>query len=76
MSIITGLALFFVIWWIVLFTTLPFGVKSQVEAEDVVAGSEPGAPVAPMLRKKMLWTTAITAVLFSAVVWALGRFEI
>jgi hypothetical protein len=42
-----GIALYFVIWWTVLFAVLPFGVRSQAEAGDVVSGSEPGAPAAP-----------------------------
>ena len=30
-TISTGFAIYFVIWWIVLFLTLPFGVRSQHE---------------------------------------------
>ncbi len=57
-----GLALYFVIWWILLFAILPFGVRSQVESGDVVAGSEPGAPVAPALQEKAIWTTLVSSV--------------
>jgi predicted secreted protein len=28
-TISTGFAIYFVMWWIVLFLTLPFGVRSQ-----------------------------------------------
>jgi predicted secreted protein len=56
-----GTALFFVVWWITLFAVLPFGVRSQVEAGDVSAGTEPGAPAAPALREKAIWTTAAAA---------------
>ncbi len=56
-----GIALYFVIWWTGLFAVLPFGVRSQAEAGDVVAGSEPGAPALPALREKALWTTLLAA---------------
>jgi predicted secreted protein len=57
-----GLALYFVIWWILLFAILPFGIRSQVETGDVVAGSEPGAPAAPALQEKAIWTTLVSSV--------------
>jgi predicted secreted protein len=56
-----GLALYFVIWWILLFAVLPFGVRSQAEAGEIVKGSEPGAPAAPALREKAVWTTLIAS---------------
>ncbi|HLH51787.1 MAG TPA: DUF1467 family protein [Roseiarcus sp.] len=69
MSTPMAVAVFFTTWWIVLFAVLPFGVRSQHEAgtaEALPAGADPGAPVAPMLVRKALWTTAISAVLFAA----------
>ncbi len=62
-----GTALFFVIWWTVLFAILPFGVRSQVEAGDVAAGTEPGAPAAPALREKAIWTTLAASVVLLVV---------
>ena len=41
MPLILGLALYFVIWWTFLFAVLPFGVQSQLEAKDIVPGSDP-----------------------------------
>ena len=63
--------LYFVLWWIVIFAILPIGVKSQHEDGNIVAGSDPGAPVAPMLLKKALWTSVATAVIVAAVQIAL-----
>jgi predicted secreted protein len=57
-----GLALYFVIWWILLFAVLPFGVRSQAEAGEVIRGSEPGAPALPALREKAIWTTLVASV--------------
>jgi predicted secreted protein len=56
-----AIALYFVIWWTLLFAVLPFGVRSQVDAGEVALGSEPGAPSAPRLREKAVWTTLVSA---------------
>ena len=39
MSLLSSAAIFFVIWWVVLFAVLPFGVKSQHEMEDVTCST-------------------------------------
>ncbi len=65
--IFTAAVIYFTIWWIVLFAVLPWGVRSQSEEADVVAGSDPGAPVAPRLVVKALWTTGISAVVLAIV---------
>jgi len=57
-----GLALYFVIWWILLFAILPFGVRSQEESGEVVAGSEPGAPSVHGLQEKAIWTSLVASV--------------
>ncbi len=57
-------AIYLTIWFTVLFAVLPFGVHSQHERGDFVAGTDPGAPVAPRLLPKMIWTTLISAVIF------------
>jgi predicted secreted protein len=69
MSWTTVLAIYFVAWWIVLFLVLPFGVRSQQEAGDVVPGTDPGAPVMPRLLRVVAWTTVITAVLCGFFFW-------
>ena len=60
-----GIAIYFTIWWIVLFAILPWGVRSQHETGDVVAGTDPGAPVAPRLLIKAVATTIVSAILFA-----------
>ena len=69
MSWTTMLAIYFVAWWIVLFTVLPFGVRSQAEEGTVTPGTDPGAPVVPWLIRKAIWTTVVTAVLCTVVFW-------
>jgi predicted secreted protein len=69
MNWMLGLALYFIIWWTMLFAVLPFGVHSQAEMNDIVPGSEPGAPARPRLGLKMLVTTGVAAVL-----WGIADF--
>lgn len=64
MTIASALAVYFVIWWTVLFAVLPFGIRSQAEVGEIVAGTEPGAPALPGLLRKALITSAIAAVVF------------
>ncbi|WP_291842369.1 DUF1467 family protein [Bradyrhizobium sp.] len=77
-SISTALAIYFVLWWLVLFLTLPFGVRSQHEDGDSVPGTDPGAPVLARMGRKLLWTTLISGVLFAIGMWAYhqGYFNI
>jgi len=63
-SISTSIAIYFVLWWIVLFAVLPFGVRSQAESGDNIAGTDPGAPVIPRMAWKLLWTTLVSGVIF------------
>src|SRR5258708_33801959 len=69
-TISTALAIYFVLWWIVLFVTLPFGVRSQHEDGVGAPGTDPGAPIASQMGRKMIWTTAISAVIFAAGMFA------
>jgi len=69
-SISTALAIYFVIWWVTLFLTLPFGVRSQHEEGGGAPGTDPGAPVMTRMGRKLIWTTAISAVIFAIGMWA------
>lgn len=64
MGWLSAFAIFFIIWWVVLFTILPIGVRGQHETDNIVPGTEPGAPIRPDLRKKALITTAISIAVF------------
>jgi predicted secreted protein len=65
MSVSTSVAIYFIIWWVVLFAVLPWGIHSQVESGEVVPGSDPGAPALPRLWSKVIWTTVVSAVIFA-----------
>ena len=66
MPVTTAIAIFFLIWWVVLFAVLPFGVRSQHEHGEIAPGTDPGAPAIPHLRRKLLWTTAVSILIFAA----------
>ncbi len=66
MPVTTAIATFFLIWWVVLFAVLPWGVRSQHEGGEVVPGTDPGAPTIPRLGRKLIWTTIVSAVIFAA----------
>ncbi|CAN1562395.1 COG5454 Predicted secreted protein [Rhabdaerophilaceae bacterium] len=62
-SVGTSIAIYFVIWWISIFAVLPFGVRSQLEAGAVSAGSDPGAPA----RANLLWYVIVNSAVASLV---------
>ena len=66
MPVTTAVAVFFLIWWVVLFAVLPWGVRSQHEGGEIAPGTDPGAPVIPRLGRKLLWTTIVSVVIFAA----------
>jgi len=62
------IAMYLVIWWIVLFAVLPFGVKPAREGE---LGHDAGAPQKPHLLAKALATTAVAALVWVLIHWAM-----
>jgi len=65
MGVTTAIAIYLIIWWVVLFTILPIGVISHAEAGiDKGEGGDPGAPVDPKLKKKFITTTWVSAIVF------------
>lgn len=75
MSITTAIAIYFIVWWVVLFAVLPFGVRSQHESGAVEPGTDPGAPVIPAIWRKLVWTTVVSTIIF-AVCAVLYRYRI
>ncbi|MBM3486806.1 MAG: DUF1467 family protein [Alphaproteobacteria bacterium] len=74
MSVLAGIVVFVIVWWLVFFTTLPWGVRSPHEAGlPVEPGHAPSAPVRPRLWLKAAVTTAITAVIWIIVYIVIDR---
>lgn len=65
MAVTSMVAIYFIIWWIGLFAVLPWGVRSQHEAGDIVPGSEPGAPATPRLLRIALVNTVFATIIFA-----------
>lgn len=68
MSIVTGLLLYIIIWWVTFFMFLPIGVKVP---EDAESGHATSAPEKPMIWRKVVYNS-----LFAAVVWGLAFLAI
>jgi len=66
MPVTTAFAIYFLIWWVILFAVLPWGVRSQHEDGAIAPGTDPGAPVIPNLKWKLLWTTLLSLAVFAA----------
>jgi predicted secreted protein len=69
---VSALAVFFIIWWMVLFATLPFGLKTQDEEGDVTLGTTSSAPRGPHVPRAMLRTTIVAVLIFGAL-WFVTR---
>ena len=66
----TILAIYFIFWWLVFFTVLPFGIRSQEEHGEIPRGTDPGAPKVHGLKAKLWWTTAVSTIVFAIFYWA------
>jgi predicted secreted protein len=72
----TWFAVYYIVWWVTLFAVLPFGIRSQHEAGEVVRGTEAGAPETPAILRKFIITTLVSLVVFCVLVLVLYIFPI
>ena len=66
MSWLSAIALYFIVWWTVLFAVLSFGLKTQDEDGEVTLGTEPSAPRGPHMLKVVIRTTIASLVICGA----------
>ncbi len=66
MSFWTGLATYAIIWWLVIFMVLPWGVR-RIDPEDLGELDDPGAPQKPRIVLKFAITTVFAGVIFGLV---------
>lgn len=59
----TGLMVYLVIWWTILFAVLPFGVH---RVKNPGRGQDHGAPERPNMLRKVIITSLVAAVLWIA----------
>ena len=64
MNPFSAFVVYLIIWWLILFTVLPTGVRGQAEEDDIVEGSEPGAPVNSNMKRKLMLTTIIATIVW------------
>ena len=68
MSVFNGIVLYACIWFVVIFTVLPWGVRAP---EDPEAGHDVGAPDRPRLLLKAVVTTVISTVIWGMVYYVI-----
>ena len=73
MTFLTGFAIYFVIWWVTLFLVLPYGNRSQAEAQDRALGTDPGAPVNARIGLKLI-INSILAALVLGIYWLVTAY--
>ena len=67
MQLFSYFAVYFIVWWMTLFAVLPFGLKTQAEAEEVVPGTVESAPARFRGGRVVLMTTIVSAIVYG--VW-------
>lgn len=66
----TAIMLFAIIWWVVLLAVLPWGVRPPENPEP---GHAPSAPDRPMMGRKVLATTVITAAIWGILFYLISN---
>ncbi|HEX2116641.1 MAG TPA: DUF1467 family protein [Alphaproteobacteria bacterium] len=64
MTLATGIAVYVVVWWIVLFAVLPWGVRPP---ETLVPGQAESAPENPRLLLKAAVTTVVAGIIWAGI---------
>jgi predicted secreted protein len=68
MSIFGNIVVYIVIWWICLFTVLPWNVRSQIEDnQKIYLGTDLGAPVHSNILLKIFITTGISFLIWCGI---------
>ncbi len=59
------LVIYLILWWLVFFVMLPFGVERD---QDVSFGNDPGAPKKSLVKKKAIISSFVTLILTSVAI--------
>ena len=60
MTITASIVLFAIVWFILLFFSLPLKIKTQQEKGKKIIGTPSSAPEDPKIKTKMIWVTILT----------------
>jgi predicted secreted protein len=76
MAWLTALAVYFIVWWLILFAVLPVSLRTQDDAGEFTPGTVRSAPRGPHVLRAMLRTTVIATVLFGVGYGAVRWFDL
>jgi len=62
MTITEALVVYVILWWLVLFMVLPWGIN-RVDPDNLLPGQDPGSPAKGRMVLKLFVTSGISAVL-------------
>lgn len=68
MSIVSGIVLFAVVWFLVLFIVLPIRLETQGDRGEVLSGTHASAPANLSMKRKALITTGVAILVWSVLV--------
>ncbi|GHC60446.1 DUF1467 family protein [Limoniibacter endophyticus] len=66
MTIFSAVAVYFVIWWTVLFASIPFGLRTQEEEGSVIPGTTASAPAGSHMRRVVIRNSIVAALIYGA----------
>jgi predicted secreted protein len=67
MGPVTGIVLYAIIWFMVLFIILPIRMQTQDEAGQRTPGTPGSAPANPQLKRRFILTSAIATVIWAGI---------
>jgi predicted secreted protein len=68
------IAIYFVVWWVILFAVLPWGVRTQDDEGEVTLGTVGSAPARPRLVRVAVITTIVAAVITAGIWYAFAVY--
>lgn len=75
MSVIGGVVVYAISWWILLLVILPRGVQTQIESGEIEPGTPGGAPAHRLpVRRKLLWISLAALIPFG-IFWILIEYQ-
>ncbi len=72
MSFVSGIFVYFIVYWTVLFAVLPWGNHAEASPQ---MGNAPSAPANPRLKQKFIATAIVAAVIW-VIIYILVKVEI
>ncbi len=66
----TGLAVYALIWWVVLFVVLPWGNR-PIDSEDIEKGQASSAPKRPRILVKLAANTVVSGLIWLVIYWVM-----